>query len=655
MYSSLHIRKSLIVLALVLPVHAWANLNGTPTLAVNTALSLDTGVTSSSGGDILWTGAGMTPQSKATAFNLGALGSAGFGILTQSTLSAFPGYSSAAIPAATLVVNDVFAVKTNGGNYAAVLVTAVSGTSITLQFTTFGVSGAASGPSITAIQNNYSEIPAGFSNSGIAQGALFVIIGSGLADPNAQAVLQSSMGSGLPTTLNGASVKVTVNGTSTVPVFYYAIAGALGMVLPSSTPTGTGQVTVTYNGQTSSPYTIQVVASAMGFDGYYGTGSGLGVATNSATGVLYNYTNSIPPGTTVTLWGSGLGADPARDSKYVGAAFAINSLAHVYIGGVDAPILYQGASGFPGLNQVNITIPASVPTGCNLSLVGVTAAGLPTNFTTLPIGSGPCADPAFGLSGSTLQMLNGQSTVKTGFVALYQATSPASTGGSPQVTDLALAVFQSHTGSSYATSGGSVSLGGCIVSQTLTSTASNGTTTALDAGVITVTGPTGSATLMGIPQLTGYYEAQLASSFIPASGGSFTFQGAGGKDVGMFRAAVAFSNPILAWTNQSAAATITRSAGQLVTWTGGASGTFVGISGNSSSVSPAAFGSFTCFAPTSAGQFTIPNYVLAAMPAGSGGLTVANYTNYEMFTGAAGIDYGFSYGFLTYSINAVYQ
>jgi uncharacterized protein (TIGR03437 family) len=641
-------------MALALPVSASANLTGTPTLAANTALSLDTGATSSAGGDILWSGSSMTPEGKAAAFNLGALGSAGFGSLTQSILSAFPGYSSAAIPASTLVVNDVFAVKTNGGNYAAVLVTAVSGTSITLQFTTFGVSGAPSGPSITAVQNNYSEIPAGFSNSGIAQGALFVVIGSGLADPNAQAVLQSSAGSGLPNTLNGASVKVTVNGTTTVPVFYYAIAGALGLVLPSATPTGTGQITVTYNGQTSSPYTIQVVASAMGFDAYYGTGSGLGVATNSATGVLYNYNNSIPPGTTVTLWGSGLGADPARDSKYVPAAFAINSLAHVYIGGIDAPILYQGASGFPGLNQVNVTVPSSVPAGCNLSLVGVTAAGLPTNFTTLPIGTGPCSDPAFGLAGATLQTLSGQSTVKTGFVALYQSTSPAATGTTPQVSDLALAVFQSHTGSSYAISSGSVSLGGCIVSQTLSATATNGTTTALDAGTITVTGPTGNATLTTVPQLTGYYEAQLASNFIPTSGGSFSFQGSGGKDVGSFNAPVVFSNPILTWTNQGAAATVTRSAGQLVTWTGGASGTFVAITGSSSSVNPAAFGSFTCFVPTSAGQFTVPNYVLAAMPAGSGSLTVANYSNFQTFS-ASGLDYGISYGFVISSINPTYQ
>src|ERR1019366_4358916 len=112
---------------------------------------------------------------------------------------------------------------------------------------------------------NYGLIPAGFSNNGIAPGSLFIIKGTGLADPNAQALpLQSSAGAGLPTTLNGASVQVTVNGTTTVPVFYYAIATQLALVLPSNTGTSTGtrvaaQVTVTYNNQTTGAFPIQVV------------------------------------------------------------------------------------------------------------------------------------------------------------------------------------------------------------------------------------------------------------------------------------------------------------------------------------------------------------------------------------------------------------
>lgn len=639
------------ILALSFPIAALADLKGTPTLSANTALNLDTGATAASGGDILWSGSSMTPQGNAGAFNLGALGAAGFGFLTQSTLSAFF-YSKNPIPATTLTVNDVFAVKTNGGNFAAVLVTAVSGGSITLQFTTFGA-GAASGPTITQVLNNYGLIPAGFANGGIAQGSIFIIKGSGLADPNAQLVLQSSA-NGLQTTLNGASVKVTVNGTTTVPVFYYAGAAQLALVLPSNTPAGSGQVTVTYNGQsTSAP--IQVVPSAMGFDAYYGTGIGLGVATNNATGFLYNYTNAIPPGTTVVLWGSGLGADPARDTKYTPAAFNINSLAHVYIGGVDAPILYQGASGFPGLNQVDITIPASAPTGCNISMVGVTAAGVPTNFTTLPIGNGVCTDTAFGTNGTQFQNLSSQTTVKSGFVALIHSISPATSGSGTQVNDEAFASFQSVTGASYGSGSGTVSIPGCIVMEQ-SGGGGTGTSTGLDAGTITVTGPGGGATLMQFPQVPGFYSAQLASGFIPTSGGTFMFHGTGGTNVGSFDTSVVFPNPILTWTNQAADATVTRSSGVLYTWTGGSPGTFVIMSGNSSATvnGQAVSASFTCIAPQSALQFMVPNYVTNVLPAGKGTLSIANYTNYQTFS-ATGLDNALAAGFSSDLINAVYQ
>ncbi len=93
-----------------------------------------------------------------------------------------------------------------------------------------------------------------------------------------------------------------------------------------------------------------------GFDAYYGTGSGLGVATNASNYALYNYSNSIPPGTTVgAVWFGAGRLDTARDTTYTPAVFAINGLAHIYIGGVDAPHLFiQGASGYPGLNEIDV-------------------------------------------------------------------------------------------------------------------------------------------------------------------------------------------------------------------------------------------------------------------------------------------------------------
>jgi uncharacterized protein (TIGR03437 family) len=574
-------------------------------------------------------------------------------VLTQSILSAFgAAYTSAAIPASTLVVGEVFAVHTNGGNYAAVLVTAVSGSSISLQFTTFG-SSAPSGPTITAVQNNYSNIPAGFPNSGIAQGALFYVIGTGFTAASAQAVLQNST-TGLPQTLNGATVKITSGSTTVTPAFYYAVSTALGLVLPSGTPVGTAQITVTYNGQTSAPYSFQVVASAMGFDTYSGTSEI--VAQNPTTGALYNYSNSVPPNTLVAFWGGGLGADAAVDSTAVPGAFNINALAHVYVGGVDAPIAYQGESGpgYPGVDEVFVTIPAGAPTGCNVSLVGVTASGIPTNFTTIPIGNGACSDPVYGTTGAELASLSSQTNVASGSVLLAISTSPATSGSGTTTNDFAIASFQSYTGSAFGSTSGLVSLGGCTVNQTVSSSGSSGTTTGLDAGTITVTGPgLSSTTLMSEGSLLpGFYEGQLAS--VSLSSGTYTFMGSGGKNIGPFTAMITFPNRPLTWTNQAAAATVTRSAGLPVTWTGGASGTYVEIGGSSSSTSGSVFGSFTCIAPVSAGSFTVPSYVLAALPAGTGSVTVENETNFSSFT-ATGLNFGFAAGFVSVEVNSTYN
>ncbi len=242
--------------------------------------------------------------------------------------------------------------------------------SINLQFVTY----TSTVPTVTQVLNNYSLIPAGFTNSGIAPGSLFHRQGlSGLASATSVSALNSSAAPGLPGTYNGATVSVTVNGTTTHP----------GLLLRQRhTPTRLGDavqhpppapatVTVTYNGQTSAPFNITVVASAFGFGAYYGGGYGLGLATNASNYALYNYTNSVPPGTTIVLYGSGLGADSARDTTYTPVAFPIPGLAHIYIGGIDASIFYQGASGYPGLDEIDVTVPANTPTGCYISVVGV--------------------------------------------------------------------------------------------------------------------------------------------------------------------------------------------------------------------------------------------------------------------------------------------
>ena len=103
-------------------------------------------------------------------------------------------------------------VKTSGGNYAMLLVTASSSTAITFQFTTYGATSPGGGgtPTITAVQNNYSYIAQGLPNYGIAPGTLFIVKGTNLNN-QPLSPLQSGASPGLPLTFNGTSVSVKVS------------------------------------------------------------------------------------------------------------------------------------------------------------------------------------------------------------------------------------------------------------------------------------------------------------------------------------------------------------------------------------------------------------------------------------------------------------
>ena len=307
------------VMALGFPTAALADLTQTTTLQANTSLNLETGVTATgSGGDILWDGSAMTPQGKATAayYNNGWTTST-FPTISSILIQLLPGYSQAAIqsniPPPGLRTGDVFGVHTNGGHYAKVLVITNSGGVITVEFTTFGITASAcptgGPPTVTSILNNYSSIPVGFPNYGVAPSSLFVVKGTGLADAGAP-VLQSSAAPGIPLTLNGASLTVVVNGVTTHPALYYTSPCQLAAVLPAATPTGTGTLTVNYRGAISAQATILVVASAVGLGsfsqlGTFNSNVNIGIATDNTTGALLTFTNAGIPGETIVLWGTG--------------------------------------------------------------------------------------------------------------------------------------------------------------------------------------------------------------------------------------------------------------------------------------------------------------------------------------------------------------
>jgi uncharacterized protein (TIGR03437 family) len=649
----------LAILACAFPIAVRADLSENTILQTGSALNLDTGAVVSSGGDILWNGSTIAPQGSATVYNVGNAGATNFNGLPQSYwVTLAPAGRSTPIAANLLVVGDAFVANTSSGKVAKVLVVANSGGAITLQFTTFGAS-AATGPAVAQILNNSSLTPPGMPNYGIAPSSIFIVQGSGLADPG-NPVLQDSS-AGLPSTLNGASITVVVGGVTTHPALYYTSPAQLAAVLPAATPIGKGTLTVNYRGTNSAPAPIQVVASAIGINEYnqipiplgvLNTNIDLGVATDAVTGSLLSFTNSGTPGEIITLWTTGLGADSAdSDTTYTSTPHSVNTPLQIYVGGVLANVLYQGSAGYPGVNQINLTIPTSVTQDCQVPLVAVTG-NIISNVVVLPIhqGGGTCVSQL--TAGRTItgdQILKDtQDTLKAGGLSVIQ-TNVTNAKGIRTVTNGVGASFFKDTGllAGAVGRGDNLSPGSCAVYPIIAGV-NTLTLVGLDAGSVTFTGPAGLAITLAPDYggLKGDYGATLAAGVISA-GGTFTFSGSGGADVGPFTSTLTIANPNFNWTNPGAAATIDRTQGLLYTWTGGLPGTYVFLGGVSTGSGVTA--GYSCKVAVEAGQFTVPSYILLGLPAGSGGASIQQHDTDSTFS-ATGLDVAGVSAVIEYSV-----
>jgi len=639
------------VLAIAFSSAARAAQSGSATLTAQLSLNLDTGIVSLTGGDILWNRTALTPQGRAALYNLGKLGSRVFKSIRARSAAA-PAYSAAPIPASKLTAGDIFGVHTNRGNYAKVIVTAAESGSLSLQYTTF-VEGngsiaprpAAFGPLlfITQIQNNYSFLVFGAPNYGIAPGSIFVVEGQNL-NGNQTPVLQSSAAPGLPATLNQTSLSVTVNGVTTTPALYYASSAAVAAVLPSGTPAGMGNLTITYNGN-SATAPIQVVPSAIGLDTLYGSGAGAGVVTDSKFNVL-DLTNSALPGEAITLWGSGVGADTSNDDRtYPQLQNNLTNIPiEVYVGGISAKVLYRGRSPYPGLDQINVVVPANVTPGCFVSVV-VETGSIVSNTVTVPVNpkGGACSDPALGLSGAQLQSLanKGSAPVNTLAVIVSQYTSSNGTED-----DQALVLSTSMLSAEFGGGNFYASQGSCSVFQPGTRFPFQAP---LDTGAIQLNGPAG---MVDVPSQGGvFYESPLPSGSLTKFPGTYTFTGSGGKDVGSFHAAINVQTPFTL-TDQSALTSIVRSQGATVTWSGGFANGDVMVNGVGASLNGSI--NFYCHAPSNAGQLTIPPSTLLALPPGGGKLLVVNSTAPQSFT-ATGVDLGLATGVVSFEVPTTFK
>jgi uncharacterized protein (TIGR03437 family) len=518
----------------------------------------------------------------------------------------------------------------------------------------FGSSLSAQPIIIDELLNNYSYIQAGLPNYGIAQGSIFSVSGTNLSQ------FTASQGVPLQVSFEGVAINVTVGGVTTQAIPYFISPGQITAILPSKTPVGDGTLTVSSGGQTSSAL-IHVVQSAFGLMTLQY--ANLAVVQNSSQGgETLSQTNAANPGEYLVLWGSGLGPITGDETQNQPPSNLSNIPIEVDIGGVSAVVTYRGRSVYPGLDQIDVIVPPGI-SGCYVSVV-VVAGGVPSNFATIPVVSSGrlCSDSdLIPVPSEEYQGLLSLDNVNVAAISLNTVTSSNPT--SITTSNSAYALLQKYTGQQFESAGFLLqpSIGSCMVFYGAgpppyfrwTSPAQ------LNAGSeINVNGPDGSLAL--VPQYPGY-AAQVGTSppIIPPTGGAFTFNnGSGGPEVGPFTASLSvnLTNPLV-WTNSSAITVIDRAKGQLITWTGGISGSYISIFGYSfaQEYSPLANGSdvytyFTCSAPVSAGQFTVPAAVLGSLlptgtvlgnglpPAGNGYFYVVNGITQQF--SAPGLDLG---------------
>jgi len=522
-----------------------------------------------------------------------------------------------------------------------------------------------SGSVLNAASYSYPGLPGG----SIAQGSMFVLFGSKLGT---NAIIGNYP---LSNTLGGSTIQVTSGGTTVNAIPIYTTAGQVAAILPSSTPVGAATLTLTNGTQTSASVDVQIVPSSFGAFTINQAGSGPAVIQDyvSSTELPVN-TIAAPayPGQTVILWGTGLGpvtGNEANGPLPGNMQTALN--VKVWVGNSLATVNYAGRSGCcAGIDQVVFVVPQGVE-GCYLPVsVQAGTAGVISNFTSMavaPSAGAACSD-ADGINPADITTLESNGSLRLGAIDLTHISLTVVAGSAPELSDTASAIFGTYSSSQLSASLGvtqSPSVGSCTVSQFLGLNplpVDPIKPTPLDAGAsLSIDGPGGKQSIASTS--TGVYSSVLGgvpldqiltATPIPAyfSAGAYTLSGSGGSAVpvvGSFSAQLTV--PADPTTNASSFSTIDRSKDLTVTWSGAATGDFVAISGTASvsaglGPTPTSPGdAFLCIAPGSAGTFTVPSFVLEALPStanefASSFLLVGTQTPAVQFS-ASGLDDGY--------------
>ena len=313
----------------------------------------------------------------------------------------------------------------------------------------------------------------------------------------------------------------------------------------------------------------------------------------------------------------------------------------VWLGGVQAPVIYQGRSGCCiGEDQIVFTVPNNVPTGCAVPLA-VQINSLISNYTSMPVANGSrgCTPSNPALSQVNIEQDVTAGPVSYGAITLSRNSTGPNAADTDDATFMFIKILEYGAGSQpfYASYLDNPPAGTCTVYNTLSPSTKPpiATSAAADAGPsFTVTGPNGNQTVQASG--SGKFTAVLSAAGTFLSPGTYTVIGKGGADIGAFSATATM--PAAPTLNTPALGT--RSAGTTVTWSGGAPNAFVEIQVASPTDNTGTNGATAvCYGSSSAGTMAIPAYVMLALPATNFGSFQFQQGTLAAFT-ASGLDIG---------------
>ena len=199
--------------------------------------------------------------------------------------------------------------------------------------------------------NAASFAPAG---NPIAPGEFISLYGSGLAKSLQQTVPPYPTGAGL----NGVTVLIN----NLPAALYFVSSGQINCIVPYAVAGPTATVVVNNAGTNSNSVTVPVAVTAPGMFSATQNGIGSGAIRHSDFS-LVNAAHPAVGGETVLLYLTGLGVVSPALADGVGSSSLENAApVTVLVGGNAGVVSYSGlAPGFPGLYQINVTLPPIPP------------------------------------------------------------------------------------------------------------------------------------------------------------------------------------------------------------------------------------------------------------------------------------------------------